>query len=326
MDRRTFLATGSACLLASCSDASLNRPLYSADSQSADYPTVKAVEEMGRLLRERTDGRLDVKVFAGGQLGVERDTLEITTFGGLDMNRIFLGAVNAVEPTTVVAALPFLFRSTAHMRAALDGPAGDDILASLWPHDLVGLCFYDSGQRSFYNVRGPIERPQDMAGLKLRVPNSDLFVAMVRALGANPSPMAFGEVYQALVQGVIDGAENNMPAYDSTRHFEAAPYFSTTGHAMTPDMLVMSRARWERLGKTDREIVRECAKLSVPYMRELWDARVVAARERVVAGGARINTIPDISLFSERMAPVWERFVTTDRQKRLVKMIQETEG
>ena len=281
---------------------------------------------MARLLRERTGGRLDIKVFAGGQLGSERDTLEITTFGGLDMNRVNLAPLNSIEPLTTAPSLPFLFRSTGHMRRALDGAPGEAILASLEPHGLIGLCFYDSGERSFYNRRKPILTPDDMRGMKIRVQNSDLYVAMIKALGADATPMSLGEVYQSLVQGVIDGAENNWPSYESGRHFEAAPYYSLTRHVMAPEILVMSLSRWRKLSPEDRETVRQAAKDSVPYMRTLWDKRVDDARTRLLAAGVMANEVDDLSLFVDRMRPVWERFVVTDAQKRLVRDIEDMAG
>ena len=321
--RRSALALASAGLaLAGCGQAG-SRPLLSADSHPANYPTVKAVEYMAQLLRERTSGRLDIRIYSGGQLGSERDTLEITTFGGLDLNRVFLAPLNAIEPLTAIPSLPFLFQSTEHMRQSLDGAPGQEILDSLRPHNLIGLCFYDSGERSFYNSRQPILTPDDMAGMKIRVPNSDLNVAMIRALGADATPMSLGEVYQSLVQGVIDGAENNWPSYESGRHFEAAQYYSLTRHMMTPEILVMSVNRWDKLSEADQKLIKQTARESVPVMRELWDERVDGARRRLVESGVEVNEVEDLSAFQSAMSDVWDRFVSTDQQKRLVSEINQ---
>ncbi|WDI30089.1 TRAP transporter substrate-binding protein [Hyphococcus flavus] len=319
---RRLAMLGGASLFAAC-ERQHSRPLYSSDTHPEEYPTVQAVKEMGRLLRERTNGELDIKIFAGGQLGSERDTLEITTFGGLDMNRVFLAPLNAIEPLTTIPSLPFLFQSTEHMRASLDGAPGEAILRSLEPHGLVGLCFYDSGERSFYNVGREILTPDDMNGMKIRVPNSDLNVAMIRALGADATPMSLSEVYQSLVQGVIDGAENNWPSYESGRHFEAAPYYSLTRHVMTPEILLMSKTRWSKLSLEQQQVVRQSAKDSVPFMRRLWDQRVAEARDRLIAAGVKVNEVSDLAPFVELMRPVWEQFVVTDDQKRLVREIEE---
>ena len=306
---------------AGCSESGL-RPLLSSDHHPEDYPTVQAVRYMAGLLRDESGGRLDIRIYAGGQLGSERDTLEITAFGGLDLDRVNLAPLNAIEPMTVIPSLPFLFRTTEHMRASLDGPVGDAILDSLEPHDLVGLCFYDSGERSFYNTKRAIRTPDDMEGMKIRVQNSDLYVAMIRALGADATPMYLGEVYQSLVQGVIDGAENNWPSYESGRHFEAAPYFSLTRHVMAPEILVMSLDRWRKLSKEDQTLIRSAAKRSVRYMRTLWDERVKQARAHLLEAGVKVNEVDDLSSFQRRMAPIWDRFVTTQRQRELVKQIQ----
>ena len=320
LNRRALLATGASALaLSGCSRDS--RVLLSSDTHPSDYPTVRAVSHMADILREESDGRLDIKIYSGGQLGSERDTLEITTFGGLDLNRVNLAPLNAIEPLTTLPSLPFLFQSTRHLRATLDGDIGEQILASLEKHNLIGLCYYDSGERSFYNTRGPIRTPDDMAGMKIRVQNSDLYVAMIRALGADATPMALGEVYQSLVQGVIDGAENNWPSYESGRHFEAAPYYSLTRHVMAPEILVMSTNRWRKLSPADRDLVKSAALRSVPVMRDLWDQRVEEARTRLLAADVQVNEVDDLSAFQTRMQPVWDRFVQSPEQEDLVMRI-----
>lgn len=322
LTRRTAALSGLSVLaLAGCTRGGA-RMLLSSDTHPAGYPTVEAVKEMGRLLAERTGGRLDIRVYAGGQLGAERDTLEITTFGGLDLNRVFMSPLNAIEPDTTIPSLPFLFKSTEHMRRALDGAPGRAILDRLEPHGLIGLCYYDSGERSFYNTRRPILTPADMRGMKIRTPNSDMSVAMINATGANATPMDLGEVYQSLVQGVIDGAENNWPSYESGRHFEAAPYFSLTRHTMTPEVLVMSKARWDKLSMADRELVMACARESVPYMRRLWDERIAASRQRLLEAGVRENEVADREAFVKLMKPVYDQFVVTPFQKKLVSDIE----
>ncbi|RDC59111.1 C4-dicarboxylate-binding protein DctB [Alteripontixanthobacter maritimus] len=297
-----------------------------ADTHVRDYPTVQAVLRFGELLSERTAGRLGLNMYAGGQLGNERDTLEITTFGGLDFNRVNLAPLNSIEPLTTVAALPFLFESTNHMRTTLDGEIGEEILASLERHGLIGLCFYDSGARSFYNTQRPIETPDDMRGLKLRVPGSDLYVAMVKSLGADATPMPLDEVYQSLAQGVIDGAENNWPSFESGRHFEVARYYSLTRHLLAPEVFVMSKVSWDKLSAADRDIVRRSAKDSVPYMRKLWDAQVARSRAIVMQSGVAVNEV-DPAPFTARMTGMWDEFITTPQQRALVdKILAQREG
>ncbi|WP_126174321.1 TRAP transporter substrate-binding protein [Altericroceibacterium xinjiangense] len=315
------IAASAAAFLPGCKPQ-LAGVLTSSDTHPADYPTVQAVEYMGKLLAERTGGRLGIKVYAGGQLGSETDTLEITSFGGLDLNRINLAPLNSIEPATLPFALPFVFDSVAHMRRVVDSELGDEVLASLEPHGLVGLVFYDSGARHFYNTKRPIVTPADMVGLKLRVPASDLYVAMVNALGANAVPIPFGEVYQALAQGVIDGAENNWPSFVSARHYEVAPYFSLTAHLLTPEALVISKETWDQLSPDDRALVRLAARDSVPFMRRLWDARVEEARATIIASEVLVNSV-DTDPFAALMRPVWDEFITTPQQAALVERILE---
>lgn len=316
ISRRDFglLAAGSTLALSGCGEngASTNRVLYSTDSQPDGYPTVEAVKFMGEYLSEQTDGRLSIKSYPGGQLGSEGSTLEIAMFGGLDMTRTFSAALNNIAPLTKLFSLPFLFQSTEHQRRVADGEVGEAILESLAPYNLWGLAIYDTGGRGFYTTERTIAHPSDLDGLKIRVPNSDIYLATVRALGANPTPMNFSEVYQGLVQNVIDGAENNWPSYNSTRHFEVAPYFSETGHFRTPDVLIMSLRTWENLTPEDQVLVKEAARQSVGVMRNLWDARVENAKTALLESGGEILSDIDSAPFRDLMGPVYERFVTPE--------------
>lgn len=303
----------------------LGNAFTAADTHVIDYPTVQAVIRFGDILAERTDGRLKLRMYAGGQLGNERDTLEITTFGGLDFNRVNLAPLNSIEPLTIVPALPFIFESTQHMRTVLDGMVGDEVLASLEPHGLIGLCFYDSGGRSFYNTRGPIRTPDDLKGLKIRVPGSDLYVGMIKALGGDATPMPLDEVYQSLAQGVIDGAENNWPSFESGRHYEVARFYSLTRHLLTPEVFAMSKISWDKLSATDQQLVRSAAKESVAYMRLLWDAQVKRSMKIILDAGVAVNDV-DPAPFTEKMMGMWDDFVTTPQQKDLVDRILAAKG
>ena len=320
--RRTAIVSAAAATLVGCGRASAARPLTASDTHPDGYPTVEAVKAMAEDLKRRTDGRLTVKVYPGGQLGEEKDTLEITVFGGLDLNRVSLAPLAVISPLAAVPTLPFLFRSTAHMRRAMDGAPGETILKALQPHGLVGLCFYDAGARSFYNTRRPIRTPEDLRGLKIRVMNSEVFVAMVEALGGNATPMSYGEVYQSLVQGVVDGAENNWPSLESSRHWEAARYYSLTRHVMVPEILLMSLRSWRKLDERDQRHVKAAARASVPVMRRLWDARVAGSRERILGSGT-VSVVDDIdhAAFARRMKPVWDRFLVTPELRRLAEDI-----
>ena len=296
--------------------------LRAAETHPYDYPTAQALEFMGEKLSELSNGRFSLKIYAGGQLGEERDTLEITIFGGIDINRINLAPLNSIVPETVVLSLPFLFRSVSHMRKTVDGPVGDEILSYLKPYGLIGLAYYDSGARSFYTTSKHIYAPADLIGQKIRVQNSDLYVAMMKALGANPTPMGFGQVYESLVLGTIDGSENNWPSYVTTGHYQVAPYYTLTRHTMTPDVIVMSKKSWDKLTRGDQEIVRQAAKTSVPYMRKLWDQKVIASRLKLMKQNTLVVENIDTTPFVEVMAPVYQEFTSDFRLMELVRRIK----
>jgi tripartite ATP-independent transporter DctP family solute receptor len=295
--------------------------LRSADIHPDGYPTVEAVKHFGSLLEQKTNGRYKVQVFHSAQLGQEKDTIEQTRFGVIDLNRINMGPFNNLIPETFVPALPFIFRSVDHMRKTMDGPIGEQILKAFEPHGLVALAFYDSGARSFYNSKRPINTPADMKGMKIRVIQSDLFIDLVNALGANATPMPPGEVYSALQTGVVDGAENNWPSYESFRHFEVAKFYSLTEHSMSPEVLVMSKKSFDKLSPADQKAVRDSAKESVAKMRELWEAREKVAEQKIRSSGNQINPV-DKQPFIDAMKPVYEKYVKDAKLKELVARIQ----
>ena len=313
-NRREILSLGGAAALASCADSSgsSKRVIYSAEALPDGYPTVEAVKAMSEYLVEKTDGRLRIKLYPGGQLGSEGSTLEIAMFGGLDMTRTFSAALNNIAPLTKLFSLPFLFRSTEHQRRVIDGEIGDVIMQSLEAFNLRGLAIFDTGGRGFYTTERPIDHPSALEGLKIRVPNSDIFLDTVRALGANPTPMNFGEVYQGLVQNVIDGAENNWPSYIATRHYEVATYFSETGHFRTPDMLIMSLRTWNSFSSADQVLIKDAARHAVGVMRNLWDARVEESKQALLDNGGEILSDIDSAPFRDLMGPVYEKFVTPE--------------
>ena len=211
-----------ALLIAICATGAAAREFRAADTQTEDYPTVQALRYMGALIAERSGGRHEVKVFHSRQLGEEKDTLEQTRFGVIDFTRVNTAPLNNLVPATLVVGLPFLFRDTAHMQKVMDGPIGDDIGKDTASHGLITLAYYDSGARCFYTKPRAVQEPAALKGLKVRVQQSDMWVALMRAFGANATPLPFGEVYSAIQTGVVDGAENNVPTYFTSRHFEVA--------------------------------------------------------------------------------------------------------
>jgi tripartite ATP-independent transporter DctP family solute receptor len=311
-------------LAAGFAGAASAKEFRSSDVHPMDYPTVTAVMEMGKLINERTKGKHSVKVFGQSALGSEKDTIEQTKLGALDMVRVNSSAFNNIAPETIVPALPFVFKSTAHMRSVLDGPIGDDILKALEPQGFIGLAFYDSGARSFYTTRKPIKTVEDMKGMKVRVQQSDMWVAMMQAVGANATPLPYAEVYTALKTGVVDAAENNWPSYDSSRHYEVAKFYSLSEHSLAPEILVFSKRVWDALPKDEQDIIRKAAKESVPFMRKQWDAREAASRKTVEAAGSQIITDIDKKSFQAAMQPVYAKFAADAKLQALVKRIQDS--
>jgi TRAP-type C4-dicarboxylate transport system substrate-binding protein len=204
----------------------------------------------------------------------------------------------------------------------MDGEIGLEIMRAMEAQGIVGLAYYDAGARSFYNTVRPITSAEDLEGLRIRVMNSDMFVATMEALGANATPMEFGQVYDALRTGVIDGAENNFPSYETTRHFEVAGFYTLDEHSLTPEILMISKQVWDGISDDDQILIRKAAALSVPYMRELWDAQEAASREAVLAAGAEIVDDIDKQPFIDAMQPVYDQFVTTPELQDLVARIR----
>lgn len=283
--------------------AATNGLMTAADVHVDKYPTVEAVRWMSRKIEADTGGRLRIRVYHAGQLGRESDTVELARFGALDITRVNFAPLTNPFPLTQVFALPYVFDSVAHMRRAADGEAGKTVLRSFESRDLVGLAIYDAGARSFYNVHRPVVVPGDLGGLKVRVPPSDIFLAMGRALGANPTPLPFGEVYSALQTHLIDGAENNWRTLHTSRQFEVARYVSLTEHSHSPEALLMSRRTFDALSAADREIVLAAAAGSVPVMRELWDRMEADSRDFVIKSGVKVNDV-DREAFRRAAQPI----------------------
>ncbi|RUT83706.1 MULTISPECIES: TRAP transporter substrate-binding protein [unclassified Mesorhizobium] len=315
--------TGAALLAAAlmAGTASAQTVLRSSDTHPDGYPTVEAVKYFGELVKERTAGRYAVELYHSAQLGEEKDTIEQVRTGVIDLNRISMAPFNGLIPETTVPSLPYIFRSEDHMHKVMDGAVGDQIAAAFEQVGLVLLAFYDSGARSFYNSKKPINSLADLSGMKFRVIQSDIFVDMVAALGANATPMPYGEVYSAIETGVIDGAENNFPSYDTAKHAEVAKFYSLDEHTMVPEAFVMAKSSWDKLTPEDQAIFKAAAKDSVARQRELWTAKVKESRAKVEAAGSQITT-PDKQPFIDAMGPVYEKHVKDDKLKAMVEAIK----
>lgn len=295
----------------------------SADIHNADdYPTVVAVRHMSSVLERLSGGKHKIKVFNKGALGSEKETIDQVKIGALDMVRVNVAPMNNICPMTMVPTMPFLFRSVDHMRKTLDGPVGEEILKSCEAFGYIGLAFYDSGARSIY-AKKPIKTVADTKGLKIRVQQSDLWVALVGAMGANATPMPFGEVYTGLKTGLIDAAENNIPSFDTAKHVEAVKFYSRTEHSMAPEILLFSKAIWDKLPANEQAMIRQAAKESVAVQRKAWDEAEGKSLANVKAAGAEIVEV-DKRSFQAVMGPVYDKFMTTPEMKRAIKAIQDS--
>lgn len=320
LTRRTLGLAGLSGLgLASCAPrpATGGQTIFNAvDVHPADYPTVIAVKWMGEELGRLTDGRLGVRQFPAGQLGNEDDSIGLTRFQAVDICRVAVAALNNAFPETRLLALPYVYRSVAHVRAVVDGDIGTELLNVFEGRGLVGLAYYDAAPRCFYNVRHPVTDPGQLRGLKMRAPQSDIFLDSIRAMGANPTPLTFGAVFSSLQTHLIDGAENNWPSYQSSRQFEVARYWSQTEHSFSPDALLMSKASLDRLSPADQDLVRDVARRSVPMMRTLWDEREATARATVLAAGTQVAEV-DKDAFATTVRPVLDKYLAEPRLRAL---------
>jgi tripartite ATP-independent transporter DctP family solute receptor len=319
--RREFLAAAAACVGAAPLSAATSGIFTAADVHVDGYPTVEAVRWMGETLSRETGGQLGIRVYHSGQLGREGDAVNLARFGALDIARVNVAALNNAFPLTDILALPYVFDSVEHLHRALDGRTGREILRGFESRGLVGLAFYDSGVRCFYNHRRAIVQPADLKGLKIRVPPSDIFVSLVRALGANPTPLSYGEVFSALQTHLIDGAENNWTTFFTSRQFEVARHWSQSLHSFSPEVLLMSKRTLDALSPAHRALVLDVAAQSVPYMRERWIKRESESQAAVERAGVQVAQV-DRRAFQQAVAPLMESYLQDRVLQRLHKQIR----
>ncbi len=271
---------------------------------STDHPVHLAMISMAAHVDSVSDGRLQLAVYPSGQLGSERECLELLQIGSLAMTKVSASVLEGFAPEFAVFSLPYLFRDEAHRLAFFDSEIGRDVLDSTQPFRFRGLTYYDAGARSYYTVDNPVRTPADLEGLKIRVQESPTSMAMVRSMGGSPTPISWGELYTALQQGVVDGAENNPPSYFLSRHYEVAPYFVLNEHTAVPDVLVIGTPIWDTLSDQEKAWVEEAARASAHLEERLWRQSTTDALEAVTAAGATVirMTAEDRIPFSDRVA------------------------
>ncbi|MEH2565493.1 TRAP transporter substrate-binding protein [Bradyrhizobium sp. AZCC 2289] len=314
-----------ALLAAVAATSAFAREFRAADTQNEDYPTVQALLYMGSMVAERSGGRHQIKVFHSRQLGEEKETLEQTRVGAIDLNRTNVALIGNMVPAMNVLAMPFLFRSIEHLQKVLDGPIGSEILASFEPYGFVGLAFYDSGARSIYNSVRPVRSIADLKGLRLRVQQSEQMSDMIKSLGAEPVELPYGQVLTGLATRLIDGAENNWPSFVTTDHYKYAGYYTLTEHTMSPEVLVMSKKAWGSLSAEDQQIFRESALRSSRFMREKWRDLEEGSRKQAEAAGVKIVTDIDRKPFEAAMAGLYAKAQRDPAVAQLIERIRKVE-
>ncbi|MBU0826540.1 MAG: TRAP transporter substrate-binding protein [Gammaproteobacteria bacterium] len=283
--------------------------LKAADVHPAGYPNVVAVENMGKKLEAATQGRLKIQTFPGGVLGGEKEMIEQTQFGAINILRTSLGPVGTVVPEVNVFNMPFVFRSQDHMRAVIDGAIGDDLLAkiSASPAKLVAIGWMDGGSRSLYTKK-PVRSPADLKGQKVRMMGNPLFVDTMNAMGGNGISMGYGEVFTALQTGVVDGAENNAPSFFTSNHYNTgAKYYTQTNHLIIPELLVVSKVTWDKLSKDDQALLKKFGREAQMEQRSLWDKSVEDYTAKLKAAGVEFITV-DNKAFYDATAPVRAKY------------------
>ncbi len=285
------------------------------------HPVHEAMLFMAERVAARSDGRMKVEVFPSEQLGTEKECIEALQLGYLAMTKTSSAPMEGFVPKMRIFGVPYLFRDADHLWAVLNGPLGRELLLAGEAKRLRGLCYYDAGARSFYTKDRPIETPADLTGLKIRVQNSVMSMKMVQAMGGSPTPIPWGELYTALDQGVVDGAENNAPSLRTSRHYEVCKYYILDEHTCLPDIVVIGTRVWSRMTPEQQRILQEAADASVAYQRRLWAEAAAADLKAVEEAGVTILR-PDKGPFRESVRSVWEEFEGTEIGD-LIRRIQE---
>lgn len=312
-----------AIIFTSCETLGNQKTIKLAHSLDINHSVHKAMVKMGEDLAEISGGKLTLKIFPSQQLGTERECIELLQIGSLDMTKVSVGVMENFAPKMKVFGLPFLFRDRAHSFKVLDSKIGQELLDEGIKYRVKGLGYYDAGSRSFYTKDKPINSPKDLEGMKIRVMESVTAMDMVRSLGGSATPISWGELYTALQQGVVDGAENNPPSFYLSRHYEVCKYYSLDEHTVLPDLLIIGTHLWEKLSEQEKEWLQQAVDKSVIYQRKLWAVAEKEALEEVQKAGVTIIR-PDKNLFSKNVDKIYAQYENNKEMRDLIKRIKET--
>lgn len=293
--------------LNSCNNDNNVKALKLAHSLNVDHPVHKAMAFMAEQAAKISGGKIRVDIYPGGQLGNERELIELLQIGSLAMTKVSAAPLEAFVPEMKIFGMPYVFRDDEHRWNILNSTIGKKMLLAGEPFFLRGLCYYDAGSRSFYTKEKMVSKPSDLKGLKIRVMKSQTSMEMVNTLGGSATPIPWGELYTALQQGVVDGAENNPPSFYFSKHYETCKYFSVDEHTSIPDILIMSTIVWNRLSEEEQQWLQSAVDKSVPYQRMLWKKASDEALAEVQKAGVEI-TYPNKAPFQKSVEKMYEKY------------------
>ena len=313
-----FLLT--ACLT-SCAELNRVKTLKLAHGLNVDHPVHKGMEIMADQVADKSGGSLQIEIYPYQQLGTQRQCLELLQIGSLAMTKVSGAVMENFSPKMKIFSLPYIFRDREHGYKVFDGAIGKSLLTESEQFRLRGLTYFDAGQRSFYTKEKPVNTPSDLEGLKIRVQESVTAMELVRALGGAPTPISWGELYTALQQGVVDGAENNPPSFYTSRHYEVCKYYSINEHTAVPDILVIGTEAWNSLNAEEQKWLQEAADEATKAQRKLWQAAEQEALVEVKKAGVEV-TYPDKAIFMEMTSSILDDYKADETFYSLIEQIQ----
>lgn len=307
----------------SCESGLQPKTLRLGHALDTQHPVHLAMEVLGESLEEKSKGKLKLNIYPSSQLGGERECLELLQIGSLDITKVSAAVLENFIPEYKVLSLPYIFRDKTHMYHVFDNEVGESLLLKGEKFRLRGLTFYDAGSRSFYMKEGAVNTPEDLINKKIRVQKSNMAVTMINELGGSPTPISWGELYTALQQGVVDGAENNPPSFYTSKHYEVCKHYTINEHTSVPDVLLIGIETWNRLNEQERQWLEEAVKESADAQRKLWVASEKESLEKVKAAGVKIY-YPDKKLFEAETKSMEAMFENDEPMKALIQSIKET--
>ncbi|MGI6454588.1 MAG: TRAP transporter substrate-binding protein [bacterium] len=309
------------CFLYGCSERNDVKVIKLAHGLEPDHSVHQAMVFFGKRLAEMSEGTFRVDIYPSEQLGSERECIELLQIGSLGMTKVSTSPLEGFVPIYKVLSLPYLFRDEEHRFQVLESEIGERFLTAAEEFGLRGLCFYDAGSRSFYTKNRPILKPEDLQGQKIRTQESATAIAMVLAMGGAPTPISWGELYSALQQGIVDGAENNPPSFQLSKHYEQAKYYSLDEHTAVPDVLLMSKSQWDKYTPEEQEMILAAARESADYQKKLWKESTRQALEEVAQAGVEIH-YPDKAPFQEAVQGLYETFADQPDIREMIERIK----